>query len=274
MADAVVSTKTCTLCHAYLPLASFYLNSKGRPAGGQCKACRSAKVQEALARRKADPAEMARIKAWRLEHKRKVRATKGCTPRAEIAAAAEARRKAKEAEREAKRIARTAQQDAHVKRWRGMIRSRDYQREKLKCPAYRAQEAARKRARLASDPIARARHAAYMRQYLQRPEMRVHHRLSKQIRESLSGAKNRRSWQSLVGYTREDLMRHLERQFLPGMSWANMDQWHIDHIRPRASFTFNSANCPDFKACWSLTNLRPLWAEDNMKKGARLLYLC
>ena len=71
----------------------------------------------------------------------------------------------------------------------------------------------------------------------------------------------------ILGYTPIQLMKHLESQFLKGMSWNNMNEWHIDHIRPVASFNFDSTDHPDFKKCWSLNNLQPLWAEDNLSKG-------
>jgi hypothetical protein len=64
-------------------------------------------------------------------------------------------------------------------------------------------------------------------------------------------------------------MVHLERQFLSGMTWANRGQWHIDHIQPRSSFKFVGPDDPEFKACWALSNLRPLWKADNLKKNAR-----
>lgn len=100
-------------------------------------------------------------------------------------------------------------------------------------------------------------------------------RLRRAINNSLGkGLKNRRSWERLVGWTQSDLMRHLERQFLPGMTWDNRGQWHIDHIVPLAKFSFDSAEHPDFKAAWALTNLRPLWARDNQRKHARRLLLC
>ena len=79
--------------------------------------------------------------------------------------------------------------------------------------------------------------------------------------------KNMRKWETLVGYTREDLMIHLELQFTNGMSWNNYGSWHIDHIRPIASFTFNSYADDGFKQCWRLENLQPLWAVDNILKG-------
>ena len=71
----------------------------------------------------------------------------------------------------------------------------------------------------------------------------------------------------LLGYTGKELYDHLESQFTDGMSWENMGEWHIDHIRPVASFNFDSTDHPEFKKCWSLDNLQPLWAADNLVKS-------
>lgn len=68
-------------------------------------------------------------------------------------------------------------------------------------------------------------------------------------------------------------MLHLERQFLPGMSWDNMSEWHIDHILPRVMFHYETSADPGFSECWALTNLRPLWAKDNIDKGGKRLHL-
>lgn len=91
--------------------------------------------------------------------------------------------------------------------------------------------------------------------------------MSTAIRLSLTGGKGRRKWESLVGYSVEELKTHIERQFLRGMSWVNMADWHIDHIVPKSSFTYSSPEDESFKACWALTNLRPLWAKDNLSKS-------
>lgn len=74
----------------------------------------------------------------------------------------------------------------------------------------------------------------------------------------------------LLGYTLSELMQHLECRFLPGMTWDNygLYGWHIDHIKPLASFTFDTPNHPAFREAWSLSNLQPLWAKDNWRKGA------
>jgi len=75
----------------------------------------------------------------------------------------------------------------------------------------------------------------------------------------------------LLGYTRDQLMAHLERQFLPGMTWENYGPvWHIDHIVPLAVHNYEAPHHADFKRAWALSNLRPLWARDNMAKGAKL----
>lgn len=92
--------------------------------------------------------------------------------------------------------------------------------------------------------------------------------MSKRIRDCLKVGKKGNSWKELVDYTYNDLKTHLELQFQNGMSWDNYGKWHIDHKRPVSSFNITSFECNDFKECWSLENLQPLWAIDNLKKGA------
>lgn len=105
------------------------------------------------------------------------------------------------------------------------------------------------------------------------PAFTINERMSAGIRYSLNGGKNGSSWESLVGYTCSDLVTHLERQFLPGMTWENRSKWEIDHIVPVSSFKFDTPDDPEFKAAWAITNLRPLWRELNNEKRAKRLYL-
>lgn len=100
-----------------------------------------------------------------------------------------------------------------------------------------------------------------------RSELR--NRISKGMYACLRGSKAGASWEALVGYSAADLRLHLEARFVPGMGWHNMGEWHIDHIRPLASFNITGPECPDFREAWALENLQPLWAIDNMRKGAR-----
>lgn len=77
----------------------------------------------------------------------------------------------------------------------------------------------------------------------------------------------------ILGYTVEQLRRHIERQFTKGMTWANMGQWHIDHITAIKHFKITGPDCPEFRACWALSNLRPEWDLPNIQKGAQRLFL-
>lgn len=78
---------------------------------------------------------------------------------------------------------------------------------------------------------------------------------------------------ALLGYRVEQLVAHLERQFSNGMNWENYGDWHVDHIIPIAAFNYETVHDADFKAAWALTNLRPMWAEKNLSKGAKRLTL-
>ena len=68
-------------------------------------------------------------------------------------------------------------------------------------------------------------------------------------------------------YTMEELVKHIEKLFQEGMSWLNYGQWHVDHIVPHSKFNYTSTKDKSFLKCWSLGNLQPLWAEDNLRKS-------
>ena len=71
----------------------------------------------------------------------------------------------------------------------------------------------------------------------------------------------------LLGCQVPFLMEYLEDKFKEGMSWENYGDWHIDHIKPCA--LFNLVNKEEQKQCFHYTNLQPLWATENLKKGAK-----
>jgi len=72
-----------------------------------------------------------------------------------------------------------------------------------------------------------------------------------------------------LGCTIEELKAYLEAKFEPGMDWDNWGRygWHIDHIQPLASFDLTDRE--QFLVAFHYTNLQPLWASDNIRKGAR-----
>jgi len=68
----------------------------------------------------------------------------------------------------------------------------------------------------------------------------------------------------LLGCSIEFFKEHLEKQFKQGMTWANYGKWHIDHIKPCASFDLSQAE--EQARCFNYINLRPLWAEENLRR--------
>lgn len=73
----------------------------------------------------------------------------------------------------------------------------------------------------------------------------------------------------LVGCPIDQLRRWLEAKFSPGMTWENYGDWHVDHIRPCASFDLSDPE--QQKQCFHYSNLQPLWETDNLSKGAKWL---
>lgn len=74
-----------------------------------------------------------------------------------------------------------------------------------------------------------------------------------------------------IGYTAQQLKEHIERQFVRGMSWGNHGEWHIDHIVPIGEFDLLTPE--GRRAANALTNLRPIWATENLKKSDKVLTL-
>lgn len=75
----------------------------------------------------------------------------------------------------------------------------------------------------------------------------------------------------LLGCSFDDFRKYLEKKFLPGMSWDNYGEWHIDHIIPCSKFDLTQAS--EQKRCFHYTNQQPLWKIDNLRKGNRTIDL-
>ena len=112
-------------------------------------------------------------------------------------------------------------------------------------------------------------------QYATDPMYRLNSNIRRSIWESLKTnnlSKNGRHWETLVGYTIEELKLHLETQFDSYMNWENHGSyWHLDHIIPLASLTFDSEEHENFKLLWSLGNLQPLFGPENRSKHNKIL---
>lgn len=110
----------------------------------------------------------------------------------------------------------------------------------------------------------------YVKQYyIKNPKQSIRHRISVRIASCIKKSTRSYNLEWSLGYTIPELVDHLEKQFVDGMGWDNRPEWHIDHIKPLSSFNYSSCDDPDFKQCWALSNLQPLWAEDNWAKGSK-----
>jgi hypothetical protein len=113
--------------------------------------------------------------------------------------------------------------------------------------------------------------AAYMRNKRNSdPAFLVADRLRRRINAVLKshGAHKSAGLVQVSGCTAVQLASHIERQFLPGMTWANRRKWHIDHIVPCAAFDLTDPE--QQSVAFHYTNLRPVWAEENQRKQDKI----
>lgn len=130
-----------------------------------------------------------------------------------------------------------------------------YNKERNSLPEVRAKNNANERARKRVDPAFALKNRVRVLMY-----------------HTLRHVKAGRKWQDLVAYSIDDLRQHIEKLFIKGMTWDlfMQGQIHIDHIIPITAFNYTEPQDIDFKKCWALKNLRPMWALDNIRKGNSL----
>lgn len=71
----------------------------------------------------------------------------------------------------------------------------------------------------------------------------------------------------MLGTDYETAFKHIESQFTEGMTWENHGEWHIDHIIPLSS----AKTKEEMEKLCHYTNLQPLWKEENLSKGNKIL---
>lgn len=121
--------------------------------------------------------------------------------------------------------------------------------------------------RVRQSPEFRERVNACYRTWYQQSDNRVLKNMRKRLWDALRGTRKTCSTQDLVGCSVEVLQEHLAKQFTDGMTWENYGLWHVDHVRPCADFDLS--NPAQQRQCFHYTNLQPLWAVDNARKGSR-----
>lgn len=116
--------------------------------------------------------------------------------------------------------------------------------------------------------LTRSKNAANRKRALVDPTYALSVRIRRLIQMSLSagGYGKKSSTLRILGCDFSEFKAHIESLFMPGMTWDNRTEWHLDHYIP-VSF----ANTEDEVLRLNhYSNLRPLWAKDNLRKNARL----
>lgn len=116
--------------------------------------------------------------------------------------------------------------------------------------------------------------ARHRDRYANDPSYKASFLVRKYIRKMMGyidgSRKSSRSIKSLP-YTPEEFVAHIEKMFLKGMTWDNHGEWHVDHIVP-ISYLISHGEA-DPAVINALSNLRPMWAKDNLVKGEKIVGL-
>ena len=91
----------------------------------------------------------------------------------------------------------------------------------------------------------------------------IQNRLCKSIRAQI---RRHETTEQLIGCSIDNYKQFIEKQFIQGMTWTNVGQWHIDHIKSLCQFDLTDPL--QRSAAFHYTNTRPIWANDNLKKGS------
>jgi hypothetical protein len=141
-------------------------------------------------------------------------------------------------------------------------RVKSYQRDKLKIADRKKKEYQRNK----------DKHNERARRRLKNIQYRIKCNLAKRIRYLINKKQFGLTTLDFLGCSLSFFKEFIENKFQKGMSWENYGKngWHLDHIRPCASFDLTNES--DIKICFHYTNFQPLWAKDNLSKGAKFPY--
>jgi hypothetical protein len=169
------------------------------------------------------------------------------------------------------------QRKARAQKWREENRERMLatQRE------YRQSHYEEQKARFNSDEEARRKRYAYLSAWQKKKTeqdpsfaeyRRIMARMHRAMRKHLAGRRVTAASRivQLLGCDWLHFVAHIEAQFQPGMTWQNHGQsgWHFDHIVPLSAFDLTDEE--QLRKGCHYTNVQPLWAADNIRKGGKV----
>lgn len=209
-----------------------------------------------------------RILASQSAHDKAKRAQRSADPEVQAA-----RRRRKEENKEARGKAIS---QGLLRSFEGRVRLCTPERKKLWQKTYMSKPGnAEKKRAYAQRPEVKERRNARTRErdklrWKTDPQFALSSLLRCRVRGALTGKglTKRHRTEVLIGCTVEAFKTHIEANFLPGMTWDNRGDWHIDHKLPCASFDLTDV--AQQLVCFHYTNMQPLWKLDNLRKGVSL----
>ena len=242
-----MSEKKCTICKEIKPVTEFYKHYNKKPGWtlAHCKQCNYDKYQR--------PTVLKRLKK------------QGKSPRVFLT---EEERKIKQVENQ-RRYRTTEKGKAARRKYAEKVKQnrpvtiKIPKPKKIKTPEQIELEKQKKR---------EWRRAYYLKTRKLNPKAstdptfkKLNKSLRRRFKKALDGNKSGGKAVEYLGCTIPEFKAYLANLFTEGMSWDNYGLWHIDHIKPLCSFDLRDEG--EIKKACHYTNLRPLWAEDNIKKA-------
>jgi hypothetical protein len=274
-----MKSKKCPQCSQIKPVSGFGTVKKKRKTGifvnvkSWCIECERAKSREAMRKMRSTPEGKDKTRIVARKHREKLGAEGRATARAREKVIFEGVKmtRGEKAEIKSRRRAERQQVKKAISDAKRVEREEAKQKKLIEkpwnAPGINHAEKFRLRYALDAEFNIKQRLRSAMRRKRQGRKM------GDLIREALKRGGSTPKFENFVGYSTSDLKVHLEAQFTKNMTWEKfcLGEIHIDHIVPLSSFDLS--NPDDLRQAWAITNLRPLWAKDNLKKSNKRIYL-
>jgi hypothetical protein len=111
------------------------------------------------------------------------------------------------------------------------------------------------------------RHAKWKSDPIYQMARRVRGRMRMALREK--GFSKESKTAKTLGCSWKQFAKHIESQFTDGMNWDNQSEWHLDHVVPLSCAT----TIEGLEKLSHYTNIRPLWAAENLRKSDNLVLM-
>ncbi len=250
-----MENKVCKICNIDLPINEFYIKDKERRTyGAKCRKCIYKSKIEYLNTYNSIPENKNRIR----ENSKRYKGKKALEKRLLKQKLKEEALLLLNIEKEKKRI-----ENEKIEQMKRLAREeKDRINAYKKTDEYKIEQKNKDKVR---------RYNKWKNNWANDELFAIRHRLRTLVRNSFRKSgynKFEMKTEAIVGINYEEFKQYMESKFQDGMSWDNRGEWHIDHIIPLAS----AKSEVELVALSHYTNLQPLWAMDNLKKGSKIIY--